>query len=490
MISRLGRVSGRTVLALLTLAPIPVLLGLLFFAPPDGIERSQLLQFFGRFHPLSVHLPIALLMLVPVLELAGRSRHFPYLLPAANFVLGVATLGAIMAALLGWCLARNGGYSGPLVTQHMWAGIAAAGVAWLCWFLRTSVTSLGGSSFGVNRLYAATLLATVGLVSFTGYRGGQVSQGENHLTEFMPAPLGAILGVEPEVTIANSGKGGAGTYYAARIQPLLTQHCVTCHGRSKHKSSLRLDSFDAVMHGGKHGAVIKPGDAKGSELLRRVTLAPSDDQFMPPDGKRPLTTEDGKRIEQWIASGASGTVGFDGIKDGAASTIAEVVFEEIDTEAVAKQRASIAPVVAQLQQRFPNVLGYESRGLADIVITASWMGAKFGDKELAALAPLNDKIVSADFSSTSITDKSASGLGAMKRLRVLDFKHTKIGDATVQALGSLNQLESLNLYDTSVSEAILPELARSPKLRQVYAGQTKISAQSSLSQGLRDKLVF
>ena len=116
--------------------------------------------------------------------------------------------------------------------------------------------------------------------------------------------------------------------------------------------------------------------------------------------------------------------------------------------------------------------------------------AGFGDKELAALAPLNDKIVSADFSSTSITDKSASGLGAMKRLRVLDFKHTKIGDATVQALGSLNQLESLNLYDTSVSEAILPELARSPKLRQVYAGQTKISAQSSLSQGLRDKLVF
>src|SRR5205809_5698967 len=31
---------------------------------------------------LAVHLPIALLVLVPVMELAGRSRYFPYLLPS------------------------------------------------------------------------------------------------------------------------------------------------------------------------------------------------------------------------------------------------------------------------------------------------------------------------------------------------------------------------------------------------------------------------
>ena len=31
-----------------------VLLALLLFAPPDGIEHAPLLQFVGRFHPLSV----------------------------------------------------------------------------------------------------------------------------------------------------------------------------------------------------------------------------------------------------------------------------------------------------------------------------------------------------------------------------------------------------------------------------------------------------
>src|ERR1017187_5488590 len=47
----------------------------LFFAvlrrPPDGIEHGTLAQFFGRFHPLLVHVPIALILLVPLLEIAG-----------------------------------------------------------------------------------------------------------------------------------------------------------------------------------------------------------------------------------------------------------------------------------------------------------------------------------------------------------------------------------------------------------------------------------
>ena len=53
------------------LASIFVLALLLIYAPPDGRERGELAQFLGRFHPLSVHLPIALLLLVPMLECAG-----------------------------------------------------------------------------------------------------------------------------------------------------------------------------------------------------------------------------------------------------------------------------------------------------------------------------------------------------------------------------------------------------------------------------------
>jgi uncharacterized membrane protein len=485
----LRQVSARFVLGLLTAVPIVVLLGLLLLAPPDGRERAELLQFVGRFHPLSVHLPIALLILVPLFELAGRSRHFPYLLPATDFLLAVATCAAIMAAVLGWCLARGGGYSGPLVTQHMWGGVSVATATWLCWMLRAKV-----SSAGLNRSYAFTLIATIGVVSFTGYRGGQLSQGENHLTEFMPAPLGALLGLAaPKDAAANSSKADPATFYGARIQPVFAGHCVACHGPNKHKAKLRLDSYDAVMRGGSHGPVIKAGVPKESELFHRITLPQTDDDFMP-ENKRALAAGDVRLIELWISSGASGTQPVDAIKDVPSSAtspaVAEVTFEEIDPEAVAKQRASLAPMVVQLQKRFPNIVDYESRASADIVLSASWMGAKFDDDELAALAALGERIVIADLSNTAITDRSASAIAAMRHLRILHLMRTKITDVTMQSLGSLDQLESLSIFDTPVTAAALPAISHLPKLRHIYAGGTKISVDASVPQEIRDKLVF
>jgi hypothetical protein len=200
-----------------------------------------------------------------------------------------------------------------------------------------------------------------------------------------------------------------------------------------------------------------------------------------------------KLIELWISSGASATQSADAIKNipSAGQTgIAEVNFEEVDPAAVAGQRASVAPIVAQLQQRFPNLLDYQSRTSADVVVNASWMGSRFGDDELATLAPLSERIVIADFSSTSISDRSAGTIAAMKHLRSLRLMHTRITDTTVQALGSLNQLESLSIFGTPVTPAALPAITRLPKLRRIYAGATKLSADATIPQEIRDKLVF
>jgi uncharacterized membrane protein len=490
MIPGVGKVSARLGLWILAFVPILALSFLLLFAPPDGNERSQLVQFLGRFHPLSVHLPIALLIMVPFFELAGRNRRFPYLLPAAEFLLGVATFSALAAAGLGWCLARSGGYSGWLVTQHMWGGVCVAAVAWLSWILRAH-----GLAGGSQRPYVAALAAAVVLVSFTGYRGGQLSQGETHLTEFAPEPLASWIRLTSrENTAANSTNGGPSTFYGTRIQPVFARNCVTCHGQSKHKSNLRLDSYDALMRGGKHGAVIKPGDPKTSALFHRVTLPMSDDDVMPPDNRRLLPAGDLKLIELWISSGASGTLVEAEIKGAPSNSsppaVAEITFEDTDSSAVTKARARLAPLVEQFQKRFPNLLDYQSRGSADVTVNASWMGSKFGDRELAALAAIGEQIVIADLSSTAITDRSAPAIAAMKRLRVLRLTHTKITDVGVNAFGSLTQLESLSVFDTPVTAASLPTLARLPKLRRIYAGETNISAAGSVAPEMRDRLVF
>jgi uncharacterized membrane protein len=483
------QLSGRTRLGLLALAPILLLFALIVLLPPDGVERAEWAQFIGRFHPLTVHFPIALILLVPLLELTGRIRRFPDSRVAVNFVLALATFSAIVAATLGWCLARSGGYSGSLVTQHMWGGVSVAALCWLCWMLR--------GRFPGQRwdfIYALGLVVAVGLVPWTGYRGGQLSLGKNHLSEFMPVGLRSLLGLSNrEDNRSTSSMGGPGTFYGARVQPLFTSHCISCHGEDKHKANLRLVNYDALMRGSKQGPVIKPGDAKGSELFRRITLPPDHEDFMPKEGKRPLSADEVKLIELWITAGASGTQPADAIKGAptnAAPVAAEVTFPELDVVAVEKIRAPLALAVAQLQKRFPDVLEYESRGSADLVVNVSLMGARFGDVDVATLEPINEKIVIGDFSGTGVTDRSAGSIAAMKRLRVLGLMHTKITDATLQALGGLDQLESLNVFGTDVTPAALGVVVRLPKLQHLYVGDTKIPANVPVSEALRGKLTF
>ena len=81
--------------------PVLLLFTLLVFSPPDGNQRAQLAQFVGRFHPLAIHLPIALLLLVPVLEAAVLFRKRRELEQSVAFVLGLAAIAAITSALLG-----------------------------------------------------------------------------------------------------------------------------------------------------------------------------------------------------------------------------------------------------------------------------------------------------------------------------------------------------------------------------------------------------
>jgi hypothetical protein len=248
-----------------------------------------------------------------------------------------------------------------------------------------------------------------------------------------------------------------GSFYAVRVAPLLRDRCISCHGDARQKAGLRLDSFAEVMLGSRHGAVVRPGDVKHSELFTRISLPPSDDKAMPPSGKTPLTDDEITVIRLWIAGGASASLPVNAI-NGAPKLVMPVVIPELDLARAASRRAPLAAAVQRLQQHFPGVIAYQSRDSANIEIGAALMGERFGDREIAMLAPLAPRIVRADFSGTAITDASASALAAMTALENLRLANTRVTDATVRALAPLKKLRSLAVTGTKVTGVSLAVL--------------------------------
>lgn len=275
--------------------------------PPDGTSRGTFGQFLGRFHPILVHLPIGLLVVVPLMEIMGMTKRFRALREAAGFVLLVAAIGAVVAAYDGWFLARFGGYGGKGVVYHMWGGIV---LAFLMLVAAATRHELSNRRWALGWFYPIVLVAAVGLMSWTGHEGGKLTHGEAFLTKYMPNAIRPWFGVAaaPVAALAPTADPAPKDHspYTVLIVPLFERSCVSCHGPDKQKGSLRMDTYAAVMKGGEDGAVIVPGDPKGSDLLRRITLPKDDDEFMPSDGHKVLSSSEVETIRQWIAWGAPG----------------------------------------------------------------------------------------------------------------------------------------------------------------------------------------
>ena len=93
--------------------------------------------------------------------------------------------------------------------------------------------------------------------------------------------------------------------FSREIRPILSQHCLKCHGPDQQKSRLRLDDRAVATAPAKSGEVaIVPGKPEASELLERVTSTDDHEAMPPRKENKTLTAEQIATLRRWIAEGA------------------------------------------------------------------------------------------------------------------------------------------------------------------------------------------
>jgi mono/diheme cytochrome c family protein len=107
--------------------------------------------------------------------------------------------------------------------------------------------------------------------------------------------------------------------YAKDIQPIFKANCFDCHGATRPKNDLRLDSLAAALKGSRDGPVIVPGKSEKSDLVINICWEAGPESPMPPKPearpggpspepagppRKELTPEQIGLIRAWIDQGA------------------------------------------------------------------------------------------------------------------------------------------------------------------------------------------
>src|SRR6516165_8938185 len=86
-------------------------------------------------------------------------------------------------------------------------------------------------------------------------------------------------------------------FFEKKIRPVLADNCYQCHGPTKQKSNLRLDSAAAILKGGDRGPAVVARRPEMSPLVRAIGYG--DENFqMPPKGK--LKDEQIADLRAWV----------------------------------------------------------------------------------------------------------------------------------------------------------------------------------------------
>lgn len=379
------------------------------------------LELLGKSHLLWVHLPIGFIFLALVLTLLKwNNPEAPYLI-LLSLIWRLATLAAIFSVFSGLLLSEN--QEGTNLFFHQYAGIfLTMGLITYLLFKKKFILIFIGILFVI-----------------TIHLGASLTHGEDYLFKEKRKVITQLNEVE---------------LYEDAIVPIFKAKCFSCHKPGKSKGDLDLTNYE------------KMGDKE--ELVRRTHLPKSHKEFMPSNGKAPLSKEQLAILSYWVEIGAPKTKRLAQLQlDAKRKSLFESFFKLNENpllslnvkpakyEHLAKNGFLIQPI-------------YQQSALLEVKYTGK------GKPDLKLLQEVKKQVVWLDLSNTGLRNEDLKIVGQLENLFKLNLSKNDISNQGILTLGGLKNLTDINLYETQVNAAALNHLLKLPKIQRIYVWETKL----------------
>ena len=423
-------------------------------------------------------MPIGFLIFAFMFELYGRWKKDSSVSIGIEFALLAGALSAAVACVLGYMLSLGGEYEKAMLDTHFWFGIATTLVTFLAWSIRSGKLKIPKLR-GLKSNMAGLTLVVV-LVSITGHYGGNLTHGSDYLVKYAP------FGRKEKVVLPPIDKLEDAAVYDYLVNPILDAKCTSCHNSSKKKGGLSLQDSMAIKKGGKNGEAFIAGNVAKSEMMRRVMLDPHHEDYMPPEGKTPLTDEEKSILSFWIEKANADFK----------AKLADVETPE-EITSIASNMLGLEDVTGKSGIPLPKVglvngeilediagAGFKVRelifesGLYEVVLPPHYIDSKNGDDldgKLEKLLPMKDNIIWLSLKDNDVQDRHLKTIGQFVNLQKVELEKNPITDLGIAEITGIQSITGLNLYQTKITASSFDNFIKMKGLERVYAWGTAIT---------------